>query len=158
MGSQAGQVVLDKVTKTYPETTRVIGEFQDAAAQVVEQAHKTRRELQEMTKKRDITIEHITDLLSREIGAVYEQLKDEVNDPLPEDRGERAKAREQRLARTMQGVKVAYVHVLVKVDVPRERAEEQFEDFASKIMRFLLIIGKPIGLTIDINRCLNVLG
>lgn len=68
---------------------------------------------------KDITIGHLSDLLARELGKVYREIRDEVMDPLPEGRGERVKACARLITRIMEEIGRVYGHVMVA----RERAE-----------------------------------
>lgn len=141
LGPRAGHVVLDKVTQVFTETRHVVKDFRHSMDQVVEQARQVRFELQTFIDEKDITIEHLSERLSNEIGGVYRELKSEVVDPLPEDRGERARARAQLVTRAMEKIEKAYVRAIVEVGIPRERAEDQFNRISPKITHVLLITG-----------------
>ncbi|KAF9450800.1 hypothetical protein P691DRAFT_725347 [Macrolepiota fuliginosa MF-IS2] len=145
LGSQAGHIVLDEVTKTYSETSQVIGEFSQAVNNLVDQAHEVQGELQTLVKKRDITIEHVTELLSQQIGEIYGKLKDETQAPLPEDREERRKARAQLVAQVTEQARVAYVYVVAeKLGAPKEQAERHCDGFLPMITRVVLLVGNII--------------
>jgi gas vesicle protein len=142
LGPQAGQVVLDEVSKVSSEVANAVVEFKDATTAVVQHAHKLHRDIQDIIEKKGITIEHVSELLSREISEVYENLKDEVNDSLPQDRGEKARARAKLLNQVMEKVQVAYIHVLTEVGLPREETEAHFKNFAPRVVHLMLVIGQ----------------
>lgn len=149
LGPRAVQVVLDEATKKFPQTAQEIENFKDGMTQIVDQAQKIHTEIHNAIPGKGITIEHVTDLLSRELAQIYHGLENEVNDPLPEDRGERASARARLIRQVMEKVGVAYIHVLTEVGVPREQAETQFSEFSPKLTHALLIAGKPLNLLQD---------
>ncbi|KAF9448434.1 hypothetical protein P691DRAFT_652582, partial [Macrolepiota fuliginosa MF-IS2] len=145
LGSQAGHTILNEVTKTYSETSQVVGELNQAVNNLVNQAHETQRELQTLFKKRDVTIEHVTELLSHQMGEIYEKLKDEMQGPLPEDREERRKVRAQLVAQVTEQARVAYVYVVAeKLGAPKEQAEKHCDGFLPMITRVVLLVGNII--------------
>ncbi|KXN93038.1 hypothetical protein AN958_10104 [Leucoagaricus sp. SymC.cos] len=84
-------------------------------------------------------MDQVTELFSRELSGIYEEIKDQVNDPLPQDRNEKAKTRAKLIDIVMGKIQAAYFRVLTQVGVPREQAEVHSESFFSKIKRMLLI-------------------
>jgi len=55
----------------------VISDFKDALTQVVAQARQIRAIIQEAINKKDITMEHVTKMLTREITVIYKEIKDQ---------------------------------------------------------------------------------
>ncbi|KAJ3559288.1 hypothetical protein NP233_g11305 [Leucocoprinus birnbaumii] len=138
LGPEAGRVVLAEAMKVYPEASESILEFQDA----VQQLTNTTLKIQEELKKKNATIlEHLADRLSNEIGGTLEDLKEIMNDPLPEEHGERAKARARIAKQVIHKIGVAYIDVLSELGIPRDEATAQFDDFGPKILQVILILG-----------------
>ncbi|KAF5348883.1 hypothetical protein D9756_009792 [Leucocoprinus leucothites] len=140
-GPQIAQGVFDEAAKLSSEAAIAIADLKNSVEEVVKRAHQIHLDIQQAIERKDITMDNVTDLLSREVEGIYQDLKDDINDPLPEDRGERAKAREQTLQKIMDKIQVAYVRVLTQVGVPREQAEAHLMAFTPNFIHIILIIG-----------------
>jgi hypothetical protein len=146
-GPQAAEQLLGQITKTLPEITHVVDDFKDSINKVIDQARKTHNELQEAIKGKGITIEDVSTLLSQEVEKIYEDLKDEVDDPSPDDHGRRSgvpRDRAQLISQIMEKIGIAYIRVLTGLGVPQNVAETQFNEFSSTVTPFLLVAGKLV--------------
>ncbi|KAJ3555326.1 hypothetical protein NP233_g12238 [Leucocoprinus birnbaumii] len=139
LGPEAGRVVLAEAMKVYPEASESILQFQDA----VQQLTNTTLKIQEELKRKNATIlEHLADRLSNEIGGTLEDLKEIMNDPLPEEHGERTKARARIAKKVIHKIGAAYIDVLSELGIPRDEATTQFDDFGPKILQVILVSGQ----------------
>lgn len=144
LGPKVGHIVLDQIVKACKETTHVVNDLKGATNDIVEEAQKMRVELQAIIERKNITIEHLSDILAEEIGGAYLELRDEVIDPLPEKRSDRARVRAELVDRVLQKVNKAYVRAMVKLGVPNEQAELQFRRVSPKINHVLLVAGRCV--------------
>jgi hypothetical protein len=152
LGPEAGQVVLDQVTKSFPsEVASGVKEFKNALTHVMEHARKIRVDIQTAIEKKDITMEHVTDMFSREISGIYDEIKDQLTELMTNDheeinmnRRDKAKTRAKLIDKVMDKVQAAYIRVLTEVGVPREKAESQSESFFSWLRRLFLILGQAL--------------
>ncbi|EKM78472.1 hypothetical protein AGABI1DRAFT_129578 [Agaricus bisporus var. burnettii JB137-S8] len=127
-GPQIAEQLLGQITKIHADVAPVVDEFKDSISKAISQAQ-------------------ISTLLSREVEKIYKDSKDEVDDPLSDDRDQRSRAPRDRarlVSRIMGKVGIAYVLVLTRVGVPREIAESQFNGFSLTITPVLLLAGKII--------------
>ncbi|KAF5354991.1 hypothetical protein D9756_005389 [Leucocoprinus leucothites] len=144
-GPKVGQIVLDEIVKVYAETAHVVGTLKSAANDVVGEAQQLRNELQIIMEQKNITIEHLSDVLSNEIGQTYmELIRDNDITTLPESRNERAQARAELIDKVLPKVGVAYIRTTVKLGVPDEQAEQQFQRVSPKVKHILLVTGSFI--------------
>ena len=111
---------------------------------MVEQARKIRIDIQKAVDKKDITMEHVTKMLTREVAAVSEEIKDLLSKdhgaPL-EDRAEKTEARTRLVDKVMDKIQTVYIRVLVEVGIPREQAENQAGHLFAMFRRLLLTLG-----------------
>ncbi|KAF7762229.1 hypothetical protein Agabi119p4_8822 [Agaricus bisporus var. burnettii] len=146
-GPQIADQLLGQITQAHADVTPIVNEFKDSISKAISQARKTHDEIQEAIAGKGVTITEISTLLSREVQKIYEDLKDEVDDPLSDDHDQRSRAprdRAQLVSQIMEKVGIAYAVVLTGVGVPREVAETQFNDFSSTITPVILISGKIV--------------
>lgn len=143
---QAGDQVSNQVVKKF--SPEVISDFKDALTQVVAQARQIRAIIQEAINKKDITMEHVTKMLTREITVIYKEIKDQVNNFLSEDqeailddRPEKAETWAWVVDQTMDKAQTAYIQVLIEVEIPREQAENQCKNLFAILKRLLLVLG-----------------
>jgi hypothetical protein len=144
-GPAAAEQILGQITKTLPEITNKVDDFRDSINKVIDQARKSHNEIEKIITAKGITMKDVSTLLSREVEKIYEDLKDEVDDPSLDDHTRRSRAprdRKQLVSQIMEKTGTAYVHVLTGLGVPQEDAETQFDDFYSTVKPFLLIVGK----------------
>lgn len=149
LGSQTGEQVFDQVVKKFssPEVISGIRDIKNTLAQVVEQARKIRTDIQKAVDKKDITMEHVTKMLTREVAAISEEIKDLLSKdhgaPL-EDRAEKTEARTRLVDKVMDKIQAAYIRVLMEVGIPREKAENQAGHLFAMFKRLLLTLGEFI--------------
>ncbi|KAJ3569852.1 hypothetical protein NP233_g4776 [Leucocoprinus birnbaumii] len=145
LGPKVGQVVLDEIVKVYTETTYMVDNLRSATNSIVEEARHLRKELETVIEQKNITMEHLSDTLSEEMGKVYLELTREKSiGELPKNRRERSQARGELVREVSQKVEKAYILAMVKLGVPSEQADQQFQRVTPKIEHIVLVIGNFI--------------
>jgi len=142
---RAGHEVFDQVIKnSSSEIANGIRDIKNALVQVVEQAQQIRTDIQKAIDEKDITMEHVTEMFTREIAAISEKIEDLLSKdhgaPL-EDRTEKAEARTRLVDKVMDKIQIVYIRVLVEVGIPHEQAENQAGHLFAMFKRLLLTLG-----------------
>ncbi|KAL9711368.1 hypothetical protein Ac2012v2_005914 [Leucoagaricus gongylophorus] len=145
---RAGHEVFDQVIKnSSSEVANGIRDIKNSLVQVVEQAQQIRTDIQKAIDEKDITMEHVTEMFTREIAAISEKIEDLLSKdhgaPL-EDRTEKAEARTRLVDKVMDKIQIVYIRVLVEVGIPREQAENQAGHLFAMFKRLLLTLGEFI--------------
>ncbi|KXN85350.1 hypothetical protein AN958_11450 [Leucoagaricus sp. SymC.cos] len=143
-GPKAGQVVLNAVVKWYQETAHLVSNLKIAMDDTVQEVRNVRVELETFIAEKDITMDHVSEVLSEEIGKAYKELKDDITVPLPENPSEKAKRRSELIEEALRKVDRAYVQAMVRLGIPDEQADQQFQAVLPKIHNVLLVAGNII--------------
>ena len=73
---------------------------------------------------------------------VFEQLKEEFSEPLPEDQTERYQQQKIRIARALDMIEDGLVVACHVFEIPEVDVRTKFNEIKPHILHFLLIIGK----------------
>jgi len=80
--------------------------------------------------------------LSDKIDIILEELKAEFSEPLPEDKSEAYKKREEAVDRALDKLEGAFVEVYGHWHVPEAEARERFSHVKAPIRRVVLLVGE----------------
>lgn len=90
----------------------------------------------------NINLEEFSQRLSDQIDIILEELKAEFAEPLPEDRSEGYKKREEAVDRALDKLEGAFVEVYGHWQVPEAEARERFSHVKPQIRRVVLLVGE----------------
>ncbi|KAJ2930866.1 hypothetical protein H1R20_g6233, partial [Candolleomyces eurysporus] len=109
-GEAIAASVLKDVANQHPDLADQVQNFQGHFSKIVEYAEGMKRELVKLNI--DPTLVH--DYISREAANIVENLKAEFNKPLPDELVERARYRNQMIAKALDHLEYAFVYICVQ--------------------------------------------
>jgi len=130
----------------FPSVSDRIAEFKTSVQDLVRsvEALKMGLQAQGLVARTNINIDfdEFCRMLSKEIDIVLEQLKAEFSEPLPEDRSEGYKKREEAVDRALDKLENALVKVYGHWHIPEAEAKERFSHVKAQIRRVVLLVGE----------------
>jgi len=128
--------ILKDVAVQYTSTAEKINELKETMSRVVSGAEGMRTILQ------DVSLEEFSNRLEVELSRVFEVLKEEISEPLPEDQTERYRQQAIRISRGLDMIEEALVIVCRFSKIPEADVRMKFGHIKPHINHALLIIGK----------------
>lgn len=132
---------LEATALQFPSVTDRIAEFKNSvqdlvrSAEALEPAHGS---LVARTNNFDEFFRRLSD----KVNIILEELKVEFSEPLPEDRSEGYKKREEAVDRALDKLESAFVEVYGHWQVPEAEARERFSHVKPQIRRVVLLVGE----------------
>lgn len=131
--------ILNDTATSYAATAERINYFKQSMNHVVSTTANLRREMQANAWTRDVTVHHISEMLSSELAIVIEELKNEFPPP---DHAEHHEDRVKIISRALVKVEDAVVRVGDKLGVPEDNVRANFGDIEIHLRYALVMIGK----------------
>jgi hypothetical protein len=127
----------------FPSVADKIAEFKASVQDLVKSAEALAPQ-GSLVARTDINInpDEFVRRLSDKIDIVLEELKAEFSEPLPEDRSEGYKKREEAVDRALDKLEGAFVEVYGHWHVPEAEARERFSHVKAPIRRVVLLVGE----------------
>jgi hypothetical protein len=82
------------------------------------------------------------DKLEVALSRAFEELQNEISEPLPEDRTERCKHQETLISQAFQKIEDVVVNVCRTWKIPEDNVRAAFDKVKPHLIRALLIVGK----------------
>jgi len=128
----------------FPSVADKIAELKASVQDLVKSAEALAHPQGSLVARTDIKIDfdEFRRRLSDKIDIILEELKTEFSEPLPEDRSEGYKKREEVVDRALEKLEGALVEVYGHWHVPEAEARERFSQVKPQIRRVVLLVGE----------------
>ncbi|KAF8517715.1 hypothetical protein BU17DRAFT_91581 [Hysterangium stoloniferum] len=136
--------LLEDASNTFSTASEKIHEFKSTIADIVSKTETLRNEVQNEIAKHNLTIEDISHKLSAELATVFEELKTEFSEPLPENKTERYKQRETMISSAMSKIENAFVNCAATWDMSEDNARVRFQTISPQVQKIVLVAGNII--------------
>jgi hypothetical protein len=129
----------------FPSVSDKIAEFKASVQDLVRSAEALKMgPAQGLGARTNIHIDfdEFYQMLSEQSDLILEQLKAELSEPLPEDRSEGYKKREEAVDRALDKLEGALIKVYGHWHIPEAEAKERFSHVKPQIRRVVLLVGE----------------
>lgn len=131
--------ILNDAATSYSTTAGQIDQFKQSMNQVISSTSNLRREIESKARARGITPHTVSEMLSKELAVVVEELKAEFPPP---DHAEHHEDRVKIISRALIKVEDAVVRVSQAVGVSEPKARACFGDIEVHLRYALVVTGK----------------